>query len=285
MPISTRFMRKLAGEHTMASRKSIGIVLVAIASVTALSLAYVVAPGARDTGADPASQRTYVDVDAGRKELPAGTHGKITPPAEILVEVADAGEVAGPVSLAIHATSLVPVRSATVTIAVSQVGVEPEPVESLWSTVTAGIVTETIEYTTDPLPTGEYRFTVVLEFVPEGADAQAMLVAESLCLDIRPDTVYSTMVSFKHIKRIELLQELEDRALVSFKPQLARADRKTMTRERAKLEAHNPNALDKKIAQIKATDPDVARRIEQLNRIDDEPTQETAVPVQQRIGQ
>ncbi len=259
----------------MASRKSIGIVLVAIASVTALSLAYVAAQDARDTDSCRALQRTYVNVDAGRKELPAGAHGKIAPPAEILVEVADAGEIAGPVSLAIHATSLVPVRSATISITASQVGAEPEPAELLWSNVAAGIVTENFAYTTDPLPAGEYRCTVVFEFVPDRADAQALLVAESLCLDVGPDTVHSSVVSFSHIKRVQLLQELENRALVNLKPQLARADRKTMARERTSIEARQPGAIDKKITQIRATDPDIARRIEQLNRIKDEPDTDT----------
>jgi hypothetical protein len=268
-------MRKLAGEHTMTSRKSIGIVLVAIASVTALSLAYVGAQGTRDTGPGPASQRTYVDVDAGRKELPAGAHGKIAPPAEIQVTVADAGEPGGPVRLAIDATSLVPVRLATISLTASQVGAEPEPVEALWSAATTGIIGETIDYTTDPLSAGEYRFTVVLEFVPDGTGDEALFVAESLCLDVGPDTVYASAVSFNHIKRIRLLQELEDRALISLKPQLARADRKTMARALANIEARQPGTIDRKIAEIKATDPDVARRIEQLNRIKDEPATKT----------
>jgi hypothetical protein len=77
----------------------------------------------------------------------------------------------------------------------------------------------------------------------------------------------SSRVSFDQIKRIELLQELEERALVSLNPALARASRKAKDQVLAKLEATNPGRIAKKVAQIRANDPAVVRRIEELNRI------------------
>ena len=227
----------------MVTRKSIGVVLVVSASVSALALAYLASQCARDAGTGPVSKRLHVNVDVGREKLPAGVHAKIKPPADILVEVTDAGEVGGPVAIAVHAASLVPVRSAKISIKIPQVGAEFERTESLWSTASVGFVAQTIEYTTAPLPAGTYRFTAILEFGPEREGAETLMVAESLYLDVRPDTVLSSTVSFDHIKRIELLHELE---------------------------SQDQSVTKGGVVQIKTTDANVARRISELNRIKDE---------------
>lgn len=227
----------------MVNRKSIRIASVVVASISALALAYVTSQCARDTGLQPISKRGHVNVDGRRAALPPGVHGKIQPPADIRVEVIDAGEVGGPVKLAVHAASLVPVVSGTITMARPPLGDEPEGTELLWSNVTPGFVAQSVEYTTAPLPAGQYRFTAVFEFVPDRQDAETMIVAESLCLDIRPDTVLSSAVSFDQIKRVELMQELE---------------------------GQGRNATNGRVPQIKATDSDAARRISELNRIEDE---------------
>lgn len=61
-------------------------------------------------------------------------------------------------------------------------------------------------------------------------------------------------------------------------PGLAAADPETTARYRELIETANPGLIKSKIAELRATDPDVARRIRELNstRAETEPDSDTA---------
>lgn len=252
-------MKKDASKHIM---------LTVLACMAAAVVICGVAGRYYSTGGEVTVKRSHWDMDALAKRQLVPAHGKLKPPAEIYVEVTDGGEEGGPVRVTIHAASLVPVQSGTIKIAGPGMG---ETAERLWSTANPGLVAESVSYTTGALANGLHRFGAAFEFVPERDSAETMIVADSVFLEVRSDTVLSSRVSFDHIRRVELLNELEDRALVSLKPRLATASRKVKDQELAKLAEQEPGAISRKIAQIKANDPDVTRRIKELNRIKDKP--------------
>ena len=75
--------------------------------------------------------------------------------------------------------------------------------------------------------------------------------------------------------------------LTSLSPGLATADPDAMARYRELIEAANPGLIKSKIAELRATDPDVARRIMELNstKAQTPPPSEEAVPVPESLGQ
>ena len=134
---------------------------------------------------------------------------------------------------------------------------------------------------------GKYHFVGIFEFTPDRDNAGKLLVSDSLYLDVRADKILSSNVSFRQIERLELYAELEQRVLASLSPGLATADPDTMARYRELIEAANPGLIKSKIAELRATDPDVARRIMELNstKAQTPPPSEEAVPVPESLGQ
>ena len=227
----------------MANRKSFSIFLTAVLSASAFLTGFVASRHGQAAVDRPSLTRRHVNADAFRGALPPGVHRKITPPAEIRIELIDAGQPGGPVALEIHAESLVPANLGSVSIKVPQIAGEPERTDVLWSDTPGALVAQSIAYVTDPLPTGWHRFTAIFEFTPAHEGAKPLLVAESLCLDVRPDTILSSTVSFAHIKRIELLGELQH-------------------------QYHGQS--NERLAHLMTTSPDVAHRITELNRVENE---------------
>jgi len=82
---------------------------------------------------------------------------------------------------------------------------------------------------------------------------------------VRADKILSSNVSFRQIERLELYRELEDRVLRSLNPGLATAGPETMAHYRELMETASPGLIKSKIAELRATDPSVARRIMELN--------------------
>jgi hypothetical protein len=121
------------------------------------------------------------------------------------------------------------------------------------------------------LPVGKYHFVGILELTPDRENADKLVVSDSLYLDVRADKILSSNVSFRQIERHELYAELEQRVLKSLSPGLATADPDAMARYRELIEATNPGLIKDKIAELKATDPEVARRIMELNSTRAEP--------------
>jgi len=209
------------------------------------------------------------------QDRPNHPYGKIELPAELFISLGQGDSVAD--SLAIRATvsSLVPVDSGVLTLMVPDIGTEPNHTELLWAGTPADFVSETGVYKMDALPAGQYCFTVAFEFTPRGADADTIGISQSLYIEVRDTGILSSNVSFEQIRRLELRRELERRILASLKPRLRLASDQTIDDELARLEADDPGFLDRKIAEIKAADPDIARRILELNECQAAPTEDT----------
>ena len=151
------------------------------------------------------------------------------------------------------------------TLRVPSIGAEPGRTELLWSGAPSDFIAEAKEYVVGPLPAGRYHFAAIFEFTPDRENAEQLVVSESLYLDVRADKILSSNVSFRQIERLELYRELEDRVLRSLNPGLATADPETMAHYRELMETANPGLIKSKMAELRATDPSVARRIIELN--------------------
>lgn len=254
----------------MMHRTSALIGMMAVGSVCAILLVHAGVQQDSDATNPSSSHRVCVDVDARIASPGPGPYGKIRPPAEILLDVANAGPTGGPVTLTVSAVTSVPLESATVTLHVPPIAGEPARTETLWSCAPSGPVAEQIEYSVPAAPDGEYRFLAVLEFKPEGTD-RMIGISQALCLDVRPDRVLSSNVSFRQIERVELLMELERRVVRQLQPGISIAGADAVTDELERLEAARPGLVGQVIEHIKAHDPDVARRIRELNEVSSEP--------------
>ncbi len=207
---------------------------------------------------------------------PYHPYSKIELPAELSIGLGQGDSAGEAITITVAASSLVPVDSGVLTLMVPNVGAESNHTEVLWAGTPADFVTESAVYTVDALPVGRYCFTVAFEFTPQGEDADKIAISQSLYLDVRDTGILSSTVSFEHIQRLELRRELERRILATYRPGLHIAGEQAVDDELARLEAADPGFLDRKIAELKATDPDVARRILELNERPAEVREETA---------
>jgi hypothetical protein len=248
----------------MAKRKSKIGLLVAVCAVSAMVIVGIDAQrdSASEENFSPNPRNTDASTRQGWESVP---FGKIEWPAEVFVDLAS-GAAGAPVTMIVSAFSKIPAASATLTLRIPPIGDEPATIEVLWTGTPSRNIDQTAEYVGDVLPEGKYKFVAVLEFTPDRENAHTLTVSRSLYLDVRSTTVLSSNVSFDHIKRIELWAELEKRVLLNLRPRLAGADPQTLAHERELIEASDPGIIARKIAELKATDLDVARRIAELNR-------------------
>ena len=244
----------------MVSRKFVFLLFVAAVSVSAMLLYYAGAKQHRATSTHPLDEQSNQSQEIMQQRKVPKRHTKITVPAEVSMDLADASNPGGPVTILISASSQIPVGSGAITLKIPPVGEIPAEKLVLWSGEPSDFVAESAEYVVDVLPAGEYRFGAIFEFTADRKNAETLYASKSLYLDVRPDKILSSNVSFDQIKRIELWNELEQRV---------RMELRTSTRF-ISLQAAKP--LDKdiiasRIAQLRASDPDVARRIMELNRV------------------
>ncbi len=198
---------------------------------------------------------------------PVRLHGKMGPPAGIHISLAAGERASDPVTVNVTASSQVPVGSGAISLTMREGGAAAGETVVLWSAAPSDYVDETMECSVGALPEGPYCLAAVFEFTPDGDPAQAMAVSCCLYLDVQADAIFASNVSFEHLKRMELLEELEQRVLAETKPALAAADRTAKTREVTSLKVRNPGFVARRIEEIKANDPNVGRRIEQLNQM------------------
>lgn len=251
----------------MVSRKSMFILLVTIGGISAMVLVYFVSQRCRAIPRRSSYIQAHLNQDTLRKSKLPESHGKIRLPAELFIDLAQTENVRAPVAIIVSALSTVPVSSGVITLRVPQIGTEPNSTEMLWSGTPSGFVAETVEYMVDALPVGQYRFIAIFEFTPNRENAEKLVLSKSLYLDVRPATIFSSNISFNHIKRVELWMELEERVLMSLRPALKTAGPRTMAHKIAGIEALAPRIIASKITELRITDPDVARRIMELNRL------------------
>jgi hypothetical protein len=196
------------------------------------------------------------------------SYGKIGMPAELSFELSLEEDLKTPVNFVLSAMSKIPVSSGKITLKIPQIDNERAVNTELWSETLSDFVDESLVYTVVDLPVGTYKFVLVFEFEPLGEEPQTLAVSKSLFLDVRPTEILSSNVSFKHIKRLELMKELEERVLADIRPELEYADIKTKTNAIAAIESFDPGLLISKIEQLKTSEPDVAHKIMELNRIE-----------------
>jgi hypothetical protein len=200
------------------------------------------------------------------KQQPSN-YGKITPPAEITIAIIQVNKPAKPLAIVVSATSLVPVSASLVTLGIPQIGNEPNRIEVLRSSNRSELVNQTTSYPLGALPVGKYRFAAIFQFAVGAENSEELAVSKALYVDVRLTEILSSDVSFNQIERIELWDELVGRALMSLRPELIGATRKTLSGEITLMEARDPGVIERRIAQLRATDLDIARRIMQLNQI------------------
>ena len=211
--------------------------------------------------------------DAHLKEKLSRSYGKFEIPAEVYIGLAQSENLRKPVEIIISASTMISANLARIIMIKPKTGSEPEQKETLWADTPDGLVDKTFVYNAGILPTGKHQFNVVLEFLTGSDNSKFLLAAGSLFLDVRPDGILSSNVSFDQIERLELHKELEKRVLVSMKPQLMSADAKRLSLEKTAMENKDPGIIDRKIQELIVSDPDIARRVEEINMTVDESVQ------------
>jgi hypothetical protein len=242
------------------------VLLVTIGGISAIVLAYVSCQRCRAVRGQPSYNQSNLIKDTQEESQMAESYGKIRLPADISIDLIQTEDMGAPVTIVVSASSKVAVSSGVVTLKVPQIDGEPNDTTVLWSGNPFGLVDETAEYVVNALPVGTYRFIAVFEFTPDSENAERLALSKSLYLDVRPTTILFSNVSFNHIKRTELLTELEKRVLIDLRPELKTADERTVAGEIADLKARDPGIIARKIAELAAVDPNIARRILELHR-------------------
>jgi hypothetical protein len=217
--------------------------------------------GAGSAASPPKEFSIWPPIASGRRA--PTPYGKIAPPADIALTPADGG--AGELHLVVAASSRVAAESGAVTLEVPEIAGEPARTQVLWAGTPGTPIDETLEYSVGMLPTGRYRFNTILEFMPKDGGAEQIAVSDSLYLEVTPTEVLASNVSFEHIARMELRRELERRVMAMTTPGIGVAGVATESDHGNRLEGNDADDMDRAIARLKASDPDVARRVRELN--------------------
>lgn len=223
--------------------------------------------------ADNTVARTVLHRHIFDKNKVTQIYDKIKIPAKLSFELSE--DLEAPVTLKISAISEIPVSSGKITLKIPQIGNEQAGNIELWSGNPSDFVDESLEYTLADLPVGTYRFIIIFEFIPLGEETEPFAFSKSLYLDVRTTEILSSNVSFRHINRLELMKELEERVLADMQPGLENADTNTKAAVIASIESFDHGLLIRKIEQLKNSDPQVAREIMELNRIESDETGES----------
>jgi len=253
----------------MLSRKSVFLLLATVVSVSSILLFYAGVKPSQPPGDLISQSQGKLPPNAAPKR-----YGKITVPADVSIGLAESSHPGKPVTILISASSQIPVGSAKLTLKVPPVGEFPAGTEVVWSGEPSDFVDETAEYAVDVLPEGKYHFAAILEFTPDREDAGKLFTSKALYLDVRPEKILSSNVSFDQIKRVELWEELEQRVLADLKAGPSVMSLKSVSRDIQAAKPLDRDIIASRIASLKASDPEVARRITELNRVKTVPVDE-----------
>lgn len=201
-------------------------------------------------------------------------YGKLELPVHISIDLAQTENTGLPVTLVTTVSTELSVRSGTLTLKIPQIDDAPERTQVLWSAGHPGLVAETAEYTLGVLPEGRYQAIAFFEFTLDREGAEKRTLSRSLYLDVRPDTIFSSNVSFRQIDRLALQRDLDERIFTRLERELKTTERKRVLRELTLLEAGDPAIMRQKIRELRTAEPDVARRMIALNRTQTEPMNE-----------
>ena len=211
-----------------------------------------------------------------RTNLPR-PHGKIKVPAELFVELFQPEAGVEAIGILVSASSTVVARSGSVTLRIPEISGEPGRTLTLWAGVSADFIAEVREYALPALPVGKYHFVAVIAFTPDQANADKIALSQSLYLDVRADEILASNVSFRQIERLALYRKLQDRVQANRTHELSSPDRQTTTPHPRLTQAVSRDRPSREIGRLRATDPDVARQIMQLNstKVNVDPGSET----------
>jgi hypothetical protein len=213
----------------------------------------------------PALDGAYLAQETSVRTRVARPYGKIRVPAELFVDLIRPEQTADPFDILVSVSSPVAASSSLLTLRIPQISGEPGRTEVLWTGSSSDPIDAVEEYRLPALSVGRYHFVAVIEFTPEREGADTLVLSKSLYVDVRPEEVLSSNVSFRQMERQALYRKLEDRALVNLSPRLATASVKTRARYRQQMEATHPGRIEEEIARLRAADPEVARQIMALN--------------------
>jgi hypothetical protein len=211
--------------------------------------------------------------DANLKDRLSRPYGKLEIPAEVFVDLLEPENPRKAVEMIISASTAIPVRSGRIILLKSGEDSQPQSKEILWSIKSVGLIDRTIVYKAGLLPEGKYQYTAVLEFETEGNASRQLIAAGSLYLDVKKSGILSSNVSFDQIYRDQLYKELVERVLTGMKPQLKNANSEVLDKEIIALESVDPGIIDRKIKELIDSDPDIARKAQELNTFSEEPAE------------
>lgn len=261
--------------QVMKSPKFIIILCVTIVALSIFGLVSIRGQKDDTLGAKKTVDQTVLYRDIFDKGKIPQIYGKIKIPAELSFELSPNEDSEAPVTFVMSALSAIPIDSGKISLKIPQIGSEQAGSIELWSGTPLDFVNESLQYMIDDLPVGTYKFVLVFEFEPLAEEPKTLAVSKSLYLDVRPTKILSSNVSFQHIKRLELMKEFHQRVLEDMRSELENADAKTKAREIAAIESFDPELIVRKIEQLKTSDPYLARRIMELNKIEIDSTGES----------
>jgi hypothetical protein len=165
-------------------------------------------------------------------------YGKVKLPAEIRFDIRGKAIPGKPIKVDIAAVGKIPFKNGIIGIIIPGIGNSSQKDIQLWKGEADSPLEKKISYSLGVIPQGEHTFVAYFKFTPKREGAKEVGVARYLYLDIRSDSVKNSNVSFGHIKRLELKEELKKRGL-----------------------------LELSIEEIKKRDPEMARKILEVNRV------------------
>jgi len=257
----------------MINRKSVFLLLITAAGVSAMLLCYAGVKRHRATPIQPLDDPGYQKQGKMQQRKVPKPYGKITVPADVSIDLTSPSNPGGPVTILVSASSQIPIGSGTITLKVPPVGEIPAETLVLWSGAPSDFVAETVEFVVDVLPEGEYHFAAIFEFTPDSQNGRELFTSRSLYLDVRPDKILSSNVSFDQIKRVELWNELEQRVRMELRSDSTARRLKTVARDIKAAEPLDRDIIASRIAELRVSDPDVARRIMELNQVKKAPAE------------
>jgi len=257
----------------MINRKSVFLLLITAAGVSGMLLCYAGVKWHRATPIQPLDDPGNRSQNMLQQRKAPKRYGKITVPADVSIDLTSPSNPGGPVVILVSASSQIPIGSGTITLKIPPVGEIPAETLVLWSGTPLDFVAESAEYVLDALPTGKYRFAAIFEFTPDSQNNWELFTSRALYLDVRPDRILSSNVSFEQIKRIELWEELEQRVRMELRADSTTRRLKTVARDVKAAKPLDRDIIASRITELRASDPDVARRIMELNQVKKAPAE------------
>ncbi|MCK4761702.1 MAG: hypothetical protein KAW12_05835 [Candidatus Aminicenantes bacterium] len=166
------------------------------------------------------------------------TFGKIKLPARININVEGVALPKKPIKIRIIASCKIPFKNGIIELYIPEISGKSAGKVVLWEGNADAVMEKQFSYSLGVVPEGKHKVITSFKFTPQRTGAREVGVAKYLYLDSRSAEILSSNVSFGHIKRSELKQEMEKRGLLGLS-----------------------------MEEIKKKNPEIARRILDVNRV------------------